>query len=111
MESMDDKGKQMILHEVQNLMYIRQISALQLKKYCRKGWTLYVMHVINSTKYKKLRNEDYMAQQEYRDVFPNKILKLPPKRDIDSSIKLLGVEPDYLPYSEVLFQLCMDPSP
>ena len=38
--------------------------------------------------------EDNPVLQEFRDVFPNEILRLPPKRDIDLTIKLvLGVAP------------------
>ena len=38
--------------------------------------------------------EDYQVLQEFEDVFPDEIIGLPPKRDIDFTIELVpGVAP------------------
>ena len=62
---------------------------MQLKKFCRKGFQLYVAHIMEVTKDKNPRLDDYQVLQEFKDVFPNEIPGLPPKRDIDFTIELV----------------------
>ena len=72
----------------------RQISAMQLKKFCRKGFQLCATHILEATENETPRLEEFHMLQEVRDVFPNEILGLPPKRDIDFTIELVpGVAP------------------
>ena len=43
---------------------------------------------------KNIRLEDYPVLKEFKDVFPDEIPRLPPKRDIDFTIELvLGEAP------------------
>jgi hypothetical protein len=73
---------------------VRQISTLQIKKYCRKGCPLYEIQVLESDENDKLNLEDHPILREYRDVFPEEVSGLPPRRDIDFSIELaLGAVP------------------
>ena len=67
---------------------------MQLKKFCRKGFQLYAAHILEATEDETPRLEDYHVLQEFRDVFPYEIPRLPPKRNIDFTIELVpGVAP------------------
>ena len=67
---------------------------MQLNKFYRKGCQLYAAHILEATGNETTRLEDFHVLQEFRDVFPNEILGLPPKRDIDFTIELVpGVAP------------------
>ena len=62
---------------------------MQLKKLCRKGFQLYATHILEATRDETPRLEDYQELQEFKDVFPDEIPGLPPKRDIDFTIELV----------------------
>ena len=62
---------------------------MQLKKFCRKGCQLYAAHIVEATENETIRLEDYPILQEFRDVFPDEIPWIPPKRDIDFTIELV----------------------
>ena len=62
---------------------------MQLKKLCRKGCRLYATHILEAMENETPRLEEFHALQEFRDVFPNEIPGLPPKRDIDFTIELV----------------------
>ena len=67
---------------------------MQLKRFCRKGCRLYAAHIVEATENENPRLEDFQVLQEFRDVFLDEILGLPPKRDIDFIIELvLGAAP------------------
>ena len=67
---------------------------MQLKKFCRKGCQLYAAQILEEMRDETPRLEDYQVLQEFKDVFPDEILGLPPKRDIDFTIETLpGVAP------------------
>ena len=62
------------------MIFVRQISAMQLKKFCRKGCILYATHVLEGAKNETPMLEEFHVLKEFRDVFPDEILGLPPKR-------------------------------
>ena len=62
---------------------------MQLKKFCRKGCQLYAAHILETSGDETPRLEDYQLLQGFRDVFPDEIPGLPPKRDIDFTIELV----------------------
>ena len=67
---------------------------MQMKKFCRKGCQLYATHILEETEDGAPRLEDYQVLQEFKDVFPDEIPGLPPKRDIEYNIELvLGAAP------------------
>ena len=68
---------------------VRQILAMQLKRFCRKGCQLYAAHIVEATENETPRLEDFQVLQELRDVFPDDILGLSLKRDIDFTIELV----------------------
>ena len=90
------------------MISVRHISAMQLKKLCRKGCRVYATHVLEATKNETPRLEDYQVLWEFRDVFPYDIPGLPPKRDIDFTIELvpgaapMSKEPYRMSTSEML---------
>ena len=76
---------------------VRKISTLQLKRAVRKGCKAYVVTITdeeNLNNIDKLKLEDILVLKEYADVFPEEILGLPPKRELDFTIELVpGVVP------------------
>ena len=71
------------------MISVRQILAMHLKKLCSEGCQLYATHVLEVAENETPRLEDFHVLQEFRDVFPDEILGLPPKRDIDLTIELI----------------------
>ena len=85
---MDEEGNPIIVRGIPKVISVRQISAMQLKKFCRKGCQLYASHIVEASENETLKLEDYRVLQEFKDVFLDEILGLPPKRDIDSRLSL-----------------------
>jgi hypothetical protein len=81
---------------------MRQISALQMRKYCRKGCPLYEIQVLTIIEGDKPSLEDHPTLREYIDVFPEEVPGLPPRRDIDFSIELA---PGVVPVSRTPYQM------
>jgi hypothetical protein len=88
LECVSEEGKRIILQGIRKLVSVRQILALQMRKYCRKGCPLYAVQVLKTPGGAEPSLEDYPILREYRDVFPEEISGLPPRRDIDFSIEL-----------------------
>ena len=86
---MDEEGNSRIVKGIPKVISVRQISAMQLKKLCRKGCLLYATHILEETESEALRLEDFHVLQEFKDVFPDEIPGLPPKRDIYFTIELV----------------------
>jgi hypothetical protein len=94
LECVTKEGKRMTLQGILKPVSVRQISTLQMKKYCRKGCPLYAIQVSKTIEGDKLNLEDHPTLKEYRDVFLEEVLGLPLRRDIDFSIELApGVVP------------------
>ena len=55
---------------------------------------MYAAHVLEAAENETPRLEDFHVLHESKDVFPDEIPELPPKRDVDFTIDLvLGVTP------------------
>ena len=91
----DEEGKYFILKGKQKPISVRQISALQLKRTTRKGHQVYAVHVEETEQKTEESLMDALPLvREFKEVFPDEIPHLPPKREIDFSIDLvLGVTP------------------
>jgi hypothetical protein len=87
LECENEEGRRVTLQGIQNLVSVRQISTLQVKKYCRKGCPLYAIQVLNSVENDKPNLENHPILREYKYVFPEEVPSLPPRRDIDFSIE------------------------
>ena len=88
-ECMNEQGNLVVVQGIPKVISVRQVSAMQLKKFCRKGFQLYATHILEARKNETPRLEDFHVLQEFRDVFPDEILGLPSKRDIDFTIELV----------------------
>jgi hypothetical protein len=84
-----EEGEKRTLHGIQKPISMRQISSLQVKKYCRKGFPLYTIQLLNSVEDSKTSLEDHPILKEYKDMFLDEITGLPPRRDIDLSKELV----------------------
>ena len=77
---------------ITKVIFVRLLSTMQLKKFCRKVFRLYAAHVVEATENEIPRLEDFHLLQEFRDVFPDEIPGLPPNRDIAFTIELMPGE-------------------
>ena len=71
---------------------VKQISALQLKRTVSKGCKAFDVIVIkeeHTNNEDKLKLEYIPILRGYTDVFPEEILGLPPKRELDFTIELV----------------------
>ena len=48
-ECMDEEGNPTVVRGIRKVIYVRKISEIQLKKFCRKGCRLYATHVLEAT--------------------------------------------------------------
>ena len=83
---MDDEGNPRVVRGIPKVIYVRHISAMQLKKCCNKGCRVYAAHILEATENENPRLEDYQVLQEFKEVFPDEIPGLPSKKDIDFTI-------------------------
>ena len=89
---------------------VRNIYALQLKRAVRKGCKAYIVTITDDEikiKTNKLKLEDIPVLKEYVDVFPEEILGLPPKKELDFTIELVsGTVPSWkAPYRMNILEL------
>ena len=91
----DEEGKPFILKGKPKAISVRQISTLQLKRTARKGYQVYAVHVEETEqKTEEIFLNTLPVVREFKEVFPDEIPHLPPKREIDFSIDLVpGVVP------------------
>jgi hypothetical protein len=88
LECVSKEGKRITLQGIRKPVSVRQISSLQMRRYCQKGCPLYVIQVLKTIEGGKTSLKDHPTLREYRDVFPEEVLGLPLRRDIDFSIEL-----------------------
>ena len=58
-ECMDEEGNPKVVKDIPKVIYVRQISAMQLKKLCRKVCRLYEAHILEETENETPRLEDF----------------------------------------------------
>ena len=75
---------------------------MQLKKFCRKGCQFHPAHILETIENETPRLEDFHVLQEFRDLFPDEILGLLPKRHIDFTIELV---PGATPVSKTPYRM------
>jgi hypothetical protein len=102
LECVSKEGKRITLQGIRKPVSVRQILALQMRKYCRKGCPLYAIQVLKIIEGTKPSPDDHPILREYRDVFPEEVPGLPPKRDIDFSIELA---PGAVPVSRTPYRM------
>ena len=88
-ECIDEEWNARVVGGRAKVISMRKISIMQLKKSFRKGFQLYAGHIVEATNNETPRLEYYHVLQEFKDVFPDEVPGLPPKRDIDFTIELV----------------------
>ena len=58
---MDEEGNSRIVKGIPKVISVRQVSAMQLKKLCRKGCQLYAAHILEVIGDETVRLEDYQV--------------------------------------------------
>jgi hypothetical protein len=96
------EGRKITLQGIQKPVSVRQISTLHVKKYCREGCPLYAIQVLNIVENNKPNIEDHPILREYKDVFLEEVLGLPPRRHIEFSIELV---PGAVPMSRTPYRM------
>jgi hypothetical protein len=80
LECEDEEGRKITLQGIQKSILVRQISSLQVKRYCIKGSPLYAIQVLSYIENKKSSLEDNPILREYKYVFTEDVLGLPPTK-------------------------------
>ena len=75
----DDQGNYNVVYGVDKKISIRQISMLQAKKTVRKGCKIYVVNIQIYNVENKQEIENISIINEFKDVFPEELLRLIPK--------------------------------
>ena len=99
---MDEEGNPRVVRRIPKVISVRQVSSMQLKKFCRKGCRLYAAHVLEATENETPKLNDYHVLQEFKDVFSDEILGLPPKRDI---YLMIDIVPGDAPVSKTPYRM------
>jgi hypothetical protein len=102
LECVSKEGRRITLQGIRKPVSVRQISALQMRKYCRKGCPLYAIQVLKTIEGTKPSPDDHSLLREYRDMFPEEVSGLPPRRDIDFQIELA---PGAVPVSRTPYRM------
>ena len=56
---MDEEGNSRVVKGIPKVISVRQVSSMQLKKFCRKGFQLYATHILEETKNETPRLEEF----------------------------------------------------
>ena len=48
-ECMNEEGNLVVVKGIPKVILVRQVSAMQLKKFCRKGFQLYATHIVEES--------------------------------------------------------------
>ena len=84
----DSQENQMKVQGIPKKVSVRQISTLQAKKCVRKGYKLFAVNIWDVESDREQRIEEFPILEEFKDIFPEEILVLPSKWDLDISIEL-----------------------
>ena len=58
-ECMDEEGNPIVVRGIPKVISMRHISAMQLKKFCRKGCRVYAAQILEESRDETPRLEDY----------------------------------------------------
>ena len=86
----DEKRERQEMEGIQKALQIRPITTSQLAKCIRKGFQIYAIQVgFIESKDKFDTFENIPVVHNFSYIFPEEILALPPKRDINFTIELI----------------------
>ena len=84
----DSQGNQVKVQGIPKKVPVRQISALQAKRCVRKGCNLFALNIRDVDSDREKCIEEFPILEKFKDMFLEEILGLPPKQDLEFSIKL-----------------------
>ena len=58
---MNEEGNLVVVRGIPKVILVRQVSAMQLKKFYRKGCQLYAAHILEASEDETPRLEDYQV--------------------------------------------------
>ena len=79
----------MIVHGIRSGPLSNVISAIQARRFLKKGCEAFLALVLDS-KRGRVKLEDILVVKEFLDVFPKEMPGFPPKREVDLSIEILS---------------------
>ena len=90
----DSQGNPIKIQGIPKKVFARKIYSLQEKKCIRKGCKLFVVNIWDIEAEREHQIQYFLILVELKDVFPEEILGLPLKRELEFSIELtLGSVP------------------
>ena len=101
-ECIDGKRMPTKIRGILQPILVRNISSLQLQRFFKKGYQVYVVHILDPTEVKGMRLEDYKVLKEYANVFPYEVPGLPLKREIEFTIDIV---PGVAPFCKVPYKM------
>ena len=72
-ECIDEDENLVVVKGIPKAISVRQVLAMYLKKFCRRGAQLYAAHILEPTGDETPILEDYHVLQEFKDVFLDEI--------------------------------------
>ena len=84
----DSQGNQVKVQGIPKKVFVRQISALQVKKCVRKGYKLFAVNIRDVEFEREQHIEYFPVLEEFKDVFLKEIPWLNPKWDLEFFIEL-----------------------
>ena len=60
-ECMDEEGNPRVVRGIPKVISVRQALAMQLEKFCRKGFQLYAAHILEAPENETPRLEDFLG--------------------------------------------------
>ena len=60
-ECMDEEGNPVVVRGIPKVIYVRQVSTMQLKKLCRKGFQFYAAHILEAIENETPILEDFQV--------------------------------------------------
>jgi hypothetical protein len=85
---LDEEGNRKTVQGIPKDIVVREISALQLKKFYRKRCQLFATHKEEASKDEVSKIKDHVVLKDFEDVF-QEVPGIPPKRDIDFFVNLM----------------------
>ena len=86
----DDTGNTIKVKGIPRKVTIREITSLQIKISIHKVCKLFAVYVMDDKDNdNKLKIEDILILKDFKDIFPEEVPRLPPKRDIEFTINLI----------------------
>ena len=88
-ECLDEEGELKVVKDIPKVISGRKASTMQRKKFYGKDCRVYAAHVLEATNNYTPSLGGFHVLQEFMNVFPYRILGLPPNRDINFTFELV----------------------